>query len=217
MSRAAAPRPAAVYAIADAEALGARGLADGAEAMAQAGLKTIQLRAKRLPDAMFHREAERCLRALEGWDGALWVDDRVDLAAILPFSGVHLGQLDLPPVAARRLLPPDLLVGASSHDETQWSRAQRDAAVDWIAVGPVFATSSKPDPDPVVGLELLGELARRGAELGPERKPLIAIGGIDEQSLPRVLARGADSAAVLSAVCVGDVEANCRRLLLAAG
>ena len=217
MSRLAAPRPATVYAIADAEALGPRGLAEGAEAMAQAGVRTIQLRAKRLPDADFYREAERCLRALAGWDGTLWVDDRVDFATILPFSGVQLGQLDLPPGAARRVLPPDALVGASSHDEPQWSRAHADQAVDWIAVGPVFPTSSKSRPDPVIGLEGLSDLARRAFKMGPERKPLIAIGGIDAQSLPRVLALGADSAAVLSAVCVGDVEENCRRLLQAAG
>lgn len=208
--------PSAVYAIADAEALTPRPLAEGALAIAEAGLTTIQLRAKRLDDAAFFREAERTVRALEGWVGSLWIDDRVDLAAILGFDGVQLGQADLPAGVARRLLAASCFIGASTHDAVQWRAADADSAVDWVAFGPVFPTRSKADPDPTVGIEGLRRVARLAAGKKAERKPLIAIGGIDAASLPQVLAAGADAAAVLSAVCVGDIAANCRRLLAAA-
>ena len=199
--------PSAIYAIADAEALAPRSLASGALAMAEAGIGTIQLRAKRLSDRELHAEAERAVRGLAGWRGTLWIDDRVDLARMLAFAGVQLGQADLPPSTARALLPPERLIGASTHDRAQFDAASADGAVDWVAFGPVFPTASKRDPDPVVGLERLAEVARA------KRKPLIAIGGIDAGNLRRVLEAGADSAAVLGAVSRGDVTANCRRLL----
>ena len=202
-------RPSAIYAIADAEALAPRSLASGALAMAEAGIETIQLRAKRLSDRDLHAEAERAVRGLAGWRGTLWIDDRVDLARMLDFAGVQLGQTDLLPATARALLPEERLIGASTHGRAQFESASDDAAVDWVALGPVFATASKRDPDPVVGLELLSEAARA------KRKPLIAIGGIDAGNLRLVLDAGADSAAILGAVCHGDVAANCRRLLAA--
>jgi thiamine-phosphate pyrophosphorylase len=208
--------PSAIYAIADAEALAPRSLAAGALAMAEAGIATIQLRAKRLDDRKLHAESERAVRALEGWSGTLWIDDRVDLARILPFAGVHLGQLDLPPSTARKLLPETRLIGASTHGPAQFDAARADPAVDWIAFGPVFPTTSKRDPDPVVGLEALAALARRDRDGSSGRsKPLVAIGGIDAGNLRAVLDAGADAAVVLSAVSSGDVAADCRRLLAA--
>ena len=119
--------PSAIYAIADAEALAPRSLAAGARAMAEAGIGTVQLRAKRMSDRDLHAEAERAVRALEGWSGTLWIDDRVDLALLLGFAGVHLGQRDLPPAAARALLPEERLIGASSHDRAQFAAASADA------------------------------------------------------------------------------------------
>lgn len=209
MNAGAALRPGRIYAIADAEALAPRGLAEGALAMAQAGIMTIQLRAKRLSDDFFYVEAERCVRALAGWPGTLWIDDRVDLARMLPFSGVHLGRTDLPPAAARRLLAPAQAIGASTHDAAQLAAAERESAVDWVALGPIFATASKRDPDPVVGLDGLREGRAQTA------KPLIAIGGLDLANVAAALAAGADSVAVLSAVCAGDIDRNCRALLSA--
>jgi thiamine-phosphate pyrophosphorylase len=199
--------PSAIYAIADAEALAPRSLAEGALAMAEAGIMTIQLRAKRMNDRELHAEAERALRGLAGWDGTLWIDDRVDLARILGFAGVHLGQRDLPPAAARAVLPADRLIGASTHDGAQVDAATADDAVDWVAFGPLFATTGKRDADPVVGLDGLAAVAPR------KSKPLVAIGGIDATNLRRVLDAGADSAAILGAASRGDVAANCRRLL----
>jgi len=203
-------RPSPVYAIADVGILGAGRTADAVVAMAEAGIGTVQLRAKRLDDAALAALADELLRRLAGWPGGLWIDDRVDLAVAYPFQGVHLGQRDLPPAEARALLPAERLVGGSTHDAAQLAAGEADGAVDWLALGPIFATASKDDPDPVVGLATLARLR------GRTRKPLVAIGGIDAGNLASVLAAGADAAAVLSAVCRGDVAANCRRLLRAA-
>lgn len=210
MTSVAALRPGRIYAIADAEALAPRGLAESALTMAQAGITTIQLRAKRMSGRSFLAEVEACLRGLDAWEGTLWIDDRVDIAMLLPVGGVHLGRTDLPPEVARRLLPETVLIGVSTHDEEQLIEADRQPAADWLALGPVFATSSKQDPDPVVGLERLRELRLRTA------KPLIAIGGVQVRDVAEVLAAGADSVAVISAVCAGDIARNCRELLAAA-
>ena len=203
-------RPGRIYAIADAEALAPRSLAEGAFIMAQAGITTIQLRAKSLEDDVLFSEVERCLRLLGDWPGTLWIDDRVDLALLLPLAGVHPGRGDMPAAAARRLLPPAIRIGVSTHDEGQLALADAEAAADWIALGPIFATRSKREPDPVVGLERLRQLRGRTA------KPLIAIGGVQRANVAEVLAAGADSVAVIQAVCSGDIARNCRELLAAA-
>lgn len=203
-------RPPPLYAIADVEVLGER-QAEGAVAeMAECGVRWIQVRAKRLPDDRLYRLLEACGRRLEGGPAALWVNDRPDLAALLPVAGVHVGQGDLPPEAARRVLGDEAWIGRSTHDEAQLAAADRDPAVDLIALGPIFATTGKRDPDPPVGIATLGRCRSR------TRKPLVAIGGIGPGNIARVLAAGADSVAVLGAVCRGDVRRNCRRLLAAA-
>jgi thiamine-phosphate pyrophosphorylase len=202
-------RPGRIYAIADAGRIAADRLPDAVAEMADAGIETIQLRAKSLPDDELWRMAERAIERLAGWSGELWIDDRVDLAAALPFAGVHLGQRDLPPAEARAQLAATTAIGASTHDREQIDAAESDPAVDWVAAGPVFATATKADPDPELGLAGLADLA------GRTTKPLIAIGGITAERVTAVLASGADSAAVISAVCDGDVATNCRRLLAA--
>jgi thiamine-phosphate pyrophosphorylase len=123
---------------------------------------------------------------------------------------VHLGRSDLPAATARRLLPSAVRIGVSTHDEAQIAEADRDPAADWIAFGPVFATRSKRNPDPVVGLDGLRAMRSRTA------KPLIAIGGVQLADVASVLAAGADGVAVISAVCAGDIARNCRDLLAAA-
>jgi thiamine-phosphate pyrophosphorylase len=206
------PRPPAVYAIADAAALGETALPDAVAEMAAAGIGWIQLRAKggRLADGELYRLAAACRRRLEGSRAALWIDDRADLAAVLGAAGLHLGQRDLPPAAARRVVGEGAWIGLSTHDPEQLGRADADPEVDVVAVGPIFPTSGKERPAPVVGLAGLARARRLTA------KPLVAIGGIDAGNVARVLAAGADSAAVLGAVCRGAVGANCRRLLAAA-
>lgn len=211
MSRRSDRRPSRVYAIADAGRIPTERLPQAVEEIAAAGVGTIQLRAKRLADEALWEIARKTLRRLEGWAGTLWIDDRVDLARMLPFDGVHLGQRDLDPADARGQLPADTLIGLSTHDGEQIDVAERESTVDWLALGPIFPTASKANPDPVVGLEGLRRLRSR------TRRPLVAIGGIDADNLGAVLAAGADAAAVLSAICEGDVVANCRRLVAAAG
>jgi len=205
------PRPGRVYAIADAGRLSVDRLPAAVAAMAGAGIETIQLRAKRLDDDALFRLAEATLAAVAGWGGELWIDDRVDLALALPFSGVHLGRTDLAAADARALLPPGVGIGVSTHDGDQLDEAAADPAADWVALGPIFPTSSKDRPDPVVGLAELAALRTRTA------KPLIAIGGISADRVAATLAAGADSVAVISALGDGDIAANCRRLLVAAG
>ena len=204
------PRPPRLYAIADAEALGGPARVEPAvAAMAEAGVRWIQVRAKELPDDELYRLVESCCRRLEGGEAALWVNDRPDLAALLPVAGVHVGQGDLPPWAARRVIGERIWLGRSTHGEAQLEAADRDREVDVIALGPIFETTGKRAPDPRVGLEML-----RGCR-GRTAKPLVAIGGIGPDNVARVLAAGADSAAVIGALCRGDVARNCRRMLAA--
>lgn len=213
----------AVYAIADAATLGVDALPRAAAAMAAAGVGWIQLRAKPRPPAppLDDRElydlVAATVDALAGSGAGLWIDDRADVAALFPVRGLHLGQRDLPPAAARRVVGAGVLIGLSTHDEAQLAAAAADPDVDVVAVGPVFATASKVRPDPVVGLDLVRRARRRleAAAGGEARKPLVAIGGIDAGNLAAVLAAGADSAAVLAAACREPVEESCRELLAA--
>ncbi|HEY7215044.1 MAG TPA: thiamine phosphate synthase, partial [Thermoanaerobaculia bacterium] len=154
----------ALYAIADAEALHPRPLPGAVAAMAEAGVRWIQVRAKKLSGETWYRAMEGCVRALEGTGAELWVDDRVDLAALFPVRGVHLGQADLPPEAARRLLGEGVRIGLSTHDDAQVAAADADPAVDVIAVGPVFPTTGKERPDPVVGLSFVARARARTAK-----------------------------------------------------
>lgn len=203
-STSAVPR---IYAIADLEVLGPSNIDEHLRQMARGGIRWIQLRAKRVSDADLGAIVDAAGLALESFQVTLWVNDRPDLAKCYPVAGVHLGQADLPPEAARRLLGDHALIGRSTHDDGQVFEADADSSVDVIAIGPVFRTTGKRDPEPEVGLEGVRRARRLTA------KPLVAIGGIDESNLAGVLEAGADSVAVLGAVCAGDVEANSRRLV----
>jgi thiamine-phosphate pyrophosphorylase len=120
-------------------------------------------------------------------------NDRADLAVLSEFDGVHVGQTDLSPEAARSVVGPDRIVGVSTHNEQQL-RAAIDSPVDYVAIGPVFPTGSKLNPDPVVGLEGV-KLARSLTS-----KPIVAIGGINRENARYVIGAGASSIAVISAV-----------------
>ena len=214
-------RPPELYGIADGDALGpAPGLkvsgtgevdpvTAAVVAMAEAGIRWIQIRLKSSDDREIFQVVERCVRRLEGSEARLWVDDRPDVAALLPVFGVHVGQDDLPPAAARRVLSSRQAIGLSCHDEHQIRRADEDPAVDVVACGPVFPTRSKKLPDPTIGLD--GVRAARRAT----RKPLVAIGGIDLTNARQVLDAGADTVVVLGALCRGDVGRNSRRWVTA--
>ncbi|MEM6457278.1 MAG: thiamine phosphate synthase [Acidobacteriota bacterium] len=198
--------------LADAGTLGIDALPAAVATMARAGIGWIQLRMKTdrgqrpLTDTARVDAARACLdardaAAADGPRAALWINDRVDLALLLDgFDGVHLGQDDLPPADARALLGPDHRIGRSTHDLPQLAAAAADPAVDVIAVGPVFATVSKPDASPVVGLDLV-----RRARAAAHGRPVVAIGGIDASNLRAVRDAGADTVAVLGAACGGGL------------
>ncbi len=119
------------------------------------------------------------------------MNDRADLCLAADFDGVHVGQDDLSPDAVRKIIGPDRWLGVSTHNPEQLAEADKTSA-DYLAIGPVFATSSKENPDPVVGLEGV----RRARAL--TRKPLVAIGGINRANALSVMEAGADSVAVIS-------------------
>jgi thiamine-phosphate pyrophosphorylase len=133
----------------------------------------------------------RELRERLGAGVKLIMNDRADLCLAAQYDGLHLGQDDLPSKAARRIIGPARWLGVSTHNREQLAEADQSSA-DYLAVGPVFATSSKANPDPVVGLEGV----RRARELS--RKPLVAIGGITRSNARSVIEAGADAVAVIS-------------------
>ena len=124
-------------------------------------------------------------------DVKLIMNDRADLCLAAEFDGVHVGQDDLSPPSVRKIIGPDGWLGFSTHNPQQLQEGDRTSA-DYLAIGPVFSTSSKDKPDPVVGLEGV----RQAREL--TRKPLVAIGGITRANAAPVIEAGADSVAVIS-------------------
>lgn len=152
----------------------------------------LQLRAKSLDDRGF-LELGTALRARCSEARVPFVvNDRADIARILHADGLHLGQEDLSVVDARRVVG-DMQIGMSTHDLRQALQAERDGA-DLIAFGPVFATSSKVDPDPIVGLSTLAETC------AAVRRPVVAIGGITPENVEKTLRAGASYTAVISAL-----------------
>lgn len=167
--------------------------------LCEGGARLLQLRAKRLAAREFYAEVVEALRVARLFGARLVVNDRVDVALAAGADGVHLGQDDVPPDVARALLGEGKIVGFSTHGVEQAVAAAR-LPVDYIAIGPVFNTSSKENPDPIVGLE---GVARVRAAVGRAVK-LVAIGGITAETAPSVLAAGADSVAVIGALVNTD-------------
>jgi thiamine-phosphate pyrophosphorylase len=162
--------------------------------LSQGGAGLIQLREKHREAREFFAEAEAALRVARGEGVRLIINDRVDIALALGADGVHLGQDDLPPEAARHLLGERAVIGFSTHNVEQ-AVAAASLPIDYLAIGPIFTTSSKENPDPVVGLDGL----RRVRQAIPGL-PLVAIGGITPENALETLAAGADSLAVIGAL-----------------
>ncbi len=180
-----------LYAILDASCFSSQQLLfDAAEELASAGLKVIQYRNKSA-DARTMLQQARELKSRIGSRAKLIMNDRADLCLAAEFDGVHVGQNDLLPESARSVIGMHRWLGVSTHNPEQVAEADRTSA-DYIAIGPVFATTSKANPDPIVGLAGL----RRAREL--TTKPLVAIGGINRQNSLSVIEAGADSIAVIS-------------------
>jgi thiamine-phosphate pyrophosphorylase len=174
-------------------------------AACDAGAEVVQLRRKEEDALVTLRLAERCRRAVASSGALLVVNDRLDIAMAAEADGVHLGQDDLTVAAARRLWPRGI-VGRSTHSLEQALTAQAEGA-DYIGVGPVFATPTKPGR-PAVGLELV-----RAVAAARPRVPWVAIGGVDETTLAAVLEAGAAAVAVVRAVsAAADPRAAARGL-----
>ncbi|MFZ0885756.1 MAG: thiamine phosphate synthase [Candidatus Acidiferrales bacterium] len=162
-----------------------------AETLSAAGVELIQLRAKNLSSRRFYELSRELVGRLARHPVRVIVNDRPDIAALASAHGVHVGQEDLPVADARKICPAPQWVGVSTHNLEQLRAADLTSA-DYIAVGPVFPTVTKENPDPVVGLDFL-RAARKIT-----RKPLVAIGGITVKSASDVFRAGADSIAVIS-------------------
>jgi len=163
------------------------------ERLCAGGATFIQLREKHLSPREFYREAAEALEVARKHNARLIINDRADIALALRADGVHLGQDDLPPEAARALLGEDFIIGYSTHNVEQAMLAAK-LPVDYLAIGPLFSTSSKINPDPVVNLD---GLRRVRDELG-EDLPLVAIGGINLKNAQDALRSGADTLAIIS-------------------
>jgi thiamine-phosphate pyrophosphorylase len=176
-------------------------LCSHALALAEAGCTVLQYRAKRLNvrQQLTHaRELRRLLPVV-----TLIMNDRADLCLASGFDGVHLGQEDLSPEAARRVVGAERIVGLSTHNAAQMAEALTKP-VNYLAIGPVFATGSKQNPDPVVGLAGVSQARRMRNDSGLPL-PLVAIGGITRANAGAVLKAGADSVAV-----IGDISRSPR-------
>ena len=164
-----------------------------AQELFAAGVRLLQLRDKETRPRVTLSVA-REIKRIAPKDAALIMNDRADLCLAAGFGGVHVGQDDLSPEAARRVCPQPLVVGVSTHSLGQVREADAGPA-DYIAFGPVFGTTSKANPDPTVGLELLREARKL------TKKPVVAIGGITRVNCRSVIEAGADSIAVISDLC----------------
>ena len=181
----------AFYPILDTGLLAASGLAPiaAAEAILEAGARILQFRHKEFLSRAVFEEAERIANLCRDSEVLFILNDRADFAALLG-AGLHLGQEDLAPADARKVVGPECMLGFSTHNREQLLAGDAEP-VDYLAIGPIFATASKHNPDPVVGLEELRALRAL------TKKPLVAIGGITRETARSVLESGADSLAII--------------------
>jgi thiamine-phosphate pyrophosphorylase len=173
--------------------------------LAEGGATLVQLREKKLPALDFYNQAKAAAR--QGL--TLIINDRVDVALAVNAAGVHLGQDDLPPETARKLLGDEAIIGYSTHNIAQ-AQAAATLPVDYVAIGPIFQTSTKANPDAEVGLDGLKAVREAVSNL-----PLVAIGGLTPANAAAVIEAGADSVALISALLSGgrvDISVRFRTL-----
>ncbi len=200
-----------LYVLADPARAGGRPLDQIAAAAAKGGASLVQLRDKAGSTRALVAEAQAIRRALAPTRVPLIVNDRVDVALAAQADGVHLGRDDLDAAAARRLLGPRAIIGATVRGEADVA-ALVPGAIDYVCIGGVFATASKDNPDPPIGLAGLSRLAALVRARAPGI-PVGAIAGIDEGNAAEVMRAGVDGIAVVSAVvAAADPEAAARKL-----
>ena len=194
-----------VYPILDTESLDRRAvtLETAAAAFLEGGAGILQIRHKRHWSRAFFDSARTVARLCREAGATLIVNDRADFAMLLD-AGLHVGQDDLSPRDARRLMGPDAAIGYSSHNMMQLCAAGGEP-VDYVALGPIFSTASKLNPDPVTGLE---EIRRCRSLI---EKPLVAIGGITQENACDVWKAGADSVAVIAGLLPEPATAHSLR------
>ena len=171
--------------------------ADQVQLLALGGASLIQLREKWLPALQFYQQAKAAAVVARKSGVQLIINDRVDVSLACGAQGVHLGQDDVPPEAARKLLGTDAIIGYSTHDVEQAQKAST-TPVDYLAIGPIFETTTKSDTAPALGLEGLRAVRNVIGDF-----PLVAIGGISLENAVAVIEAGADSVAVVSALLSG--------------
>jgi thiamine-phosphate pyrophosphorylase len=195
-----------LYAIIDPTLLAISELAM-AEALAQSGVELIQYRSKTASSRQFFEISSQLSSALTPRGVRFIVNDRPDIALLSGAGGVHVGQDDLGVEESRAICGVDRWVGVSTHSLEQLAAADRTSA-DYIAIGPIFPTATKKNPDPVVGTELL----RKARQM--TKKPLVAIGGITLKRAAEVYRAGADSLAVIrDLICVPNPGVRAREYL----
>ncbi len=197
----------AIYPITDSALAGGRSHAEIVRLLVAVGASMIQVRAKELSDGALAEQVAGCV-AVPG--AIVIVNDRPDVALLCGAAGAHLGDRDLPPAEARRILGPGAVLGLSTHSVEEAVSACR-LEIDYVALGPVFDSPTKRGARPPLGLDALRQAAARMT------KPLVAIGGITLERVPEVRAAGADSIAVISdLMSAGRIDARFRALLAAA-
>ncbi|HUL75508.1 MAG TPA: thiamine phosphate synthase [Vicinamibacterales bacterium] len=200
-----------LYAILDVDLCAARGLDPRRvfDAWLGAGVRLVQLRAKSLAGGPLLTMAGDFASAARAVGATFILNDRPDLARLAGAAGVHLGQSDLPPRAARAICGPEAMIGLSTHSRSELHPAFAEP-VDYVAVGAVFPTSMKGPAHPVVGLDLVREAAALGRA---HRRPIVGIGGIGLDTARRVIEAGASAVAVITDLLEGDPADRARRFL----
>ena len=166
------------------------------DALLGAGVRVVQYRHKTFFDRLHYEECSLLARRAEERGACFFVNDRADIAVLSGARGVHLGQDDLPPRKARIVIGNNFYIGYSTHNLEQAARALGEP-IDYLAIGPVFPTATKYNPDPVVGLEMVHQLRAMIADSPTPRIPLVAIGGITLENARDVIEAGADAVAVI--------------------
>ncbi len=183
-----------LYLVTDRQGLAEGHFLDIIEKAVQGGVTCVQLREKSASDAVFLALAHQLKKRLQPYQVPLIINDRVDIALVVGADGVHLGQSDMQVHLARKVLGPKAIIGLSAEISVENVQAAEVLDVDYIAVGPIFPTSTKMDAGPACGLEGLRALCLASS------KPVIAIGGINQHNLASVMDQGVVGGAMVAAL-----------------
>jgi thiamine-phosphate pyrophosphorylase len=158
------------------------------------GAKLIQIREKKATSRDFFEQAQKCLEIAEKSNVKILINDRIDIALAVNADGVHLGQDDLSPIYARQILGEKAIIGFSTHSVSQAIKAVK-LPINYVAIGPIFQTTTKENPDEIVGLNGLNQVKKAIGDF-----PLVAIGGINLENAQKVFENGVNSIALISAI-----------------